>query len=655
MINTLKNIFVWFLIVLAFGAVSFWDNWAYPIREVSKPSCRWEEWNSLDSDCIMQLPRIENADYERYKNDLTYRILYTVLRASSYNHGWDVGHWGHMWIDIATAQWTPVYAIGDGEVITAGWLQGWWNTVVVKHQVDWNTIYAGYGHLHSIDVSPWQNVTKDDKLGGVGTTWNSTGNHLHFQLDIEDDRVNQSPPYFFSKCNIAWEIKTTWTDDCLEYVTKYSLDPIEFLETNWANIEGRDSWQVIEETEKRRQEKKETLDPDSMMDREAVRLSELEMFLARYDMYTSWWSRLNPMDIGDQESIDLNVRYDHNNRPFSGLFPELIEFEYDEDIIDVFPSSMRVVQDGQRQIEVTARGQGTTRLRVRIGNVIIDDISVRVVGEDTVLKPQRAIFQNIGRSFTIGSSNIWLAYFQDENNSNIINVPFEWRYTVKSDDKSKLCPIPYTNFRDINKIENYECSLDELVDSFEFDFSDTIANSGLLIFKIYWQKPGRTEISIYDTDGQMANWMYNVRYPVDIDQSDVRHQQAIRNMLEKGIVRNDRNNYFQPNTTIRETDAIDWIENVFAGYDVNKIDGNRFHRLSRLEFVQTLSKMTWVISSDTERHFWDIDQKDRKYANLLVDMDISFIDGYDRYFQPDRQIERWEVAHILDEFYNLIN
>jgi murein DD-endopeptidase MepM/ murein hydrolase activator NlpD len=79
--------------------------------------------------------------------------VYTVLWEGTYDYGWDVGQGSHMGVDIATSLGTPVYAIGDGEVLVAGWQSGWGNTISIKHTLDdGSNIYSNYAHLSAISV-----------------------------------------------------------------------------------------------------------------------------------------------------------------------------------------------------------------------------------------------------------------------------------------------------------------------------------------------------------------------------------------------------------------------------------------------------------------------------------------------------------------------
>lgn len=94
---------------------------------------------------------------------------------------------GHSGMDIAAPYGTPIYAAHDGKIssTTGHWTYG--NVVMVDNGDGVTTLYA---HMSSIAVSVGQNVKQGDVIGYVGSTGNSTGNHLHFEVRINGVRQN---------------------------------------------------------------------------------------------------------------------------------------------------------------------------------------------------------------------------------------------------------------------------------------------------------------------------------------------------------------------------------------------------------------------------------------------------------------------------------
>lgn len=92
------------------------------------------------------------------------------------------GYTFHNGLDIAAAVGTPIYAAQTGTVTTAGWGGAYGNHVIITHVLNgqvWTTVYA---HLSSVSVSAGQRVSQGQNIGGMGSTGNSSGSHLHFEI-----------------------------------------------------------------------------------------------------------------------------------------------------------------------------------------------------------------------------------------------------------------------------------------------------------------------------------------------------------------------------------------------------------------------------------------------------------------------------------------
>ncbi|MDP2600960.1 MAG: M23 family metallopeptidase [Deltaproteobacteria bacterium] len=87
----------------------------------------------------------------------------------------------HKGIDIAAQSGTPVVATADGEVAFAGKEGGYGNTVVIAHSPLFKTRYS---HLNGIYVGLRQQVRRGDVVGAVGSSGESTGPHLHYEVHV---------------------------------------------------------------------------------------------------------------------------------------------------------------------------------------------------------------------------------------------------------------------------------------------------------------------------------------------------------------------------------------------------------------------------------------------------------------------------------------
>jgi murein DD-endopeptidase MepM/ murein hydrolase activator NlpD len=101
--------------------------------------------------------------------------------------------WGrmHEGIDIAASSGTPIHAAAAGTVIHAGWLGGYGNLVVLDHGDGLSTAYA---HASAILVGLGQRVSQGETLSLVGSTGNSSGPHLHFEVRVNGSAVD---PLFY--------------------------------------------------------------------------------------------------------------------------------------------------------------------------------------------------------------------------------------------------------------------------------------------------------------------------------------------------------------------------------------------------------------------------------------------------------------------------
>ncbi|MFZ0532114.1 MAG: M23 family metallopeptidase [Anaerolineales bacterium] len=96
---------------------------------------------------------------------------------SGYDYSPSTNHFG---IDIAGALGNAVYAADNGVVVYAGWNDwGYGNVIVIDHDGGWQTLYA---HLSALNVGCGYSVYQGDVIGAIGSTGNSSGPHLHFEM-----------------------------------------------------------------------------------------------------------------------------------------------------------------------------------------------------------------------------------------------------------------------------------------------------------------------------------------------------------------------------------------------------------------------------------------------------------------------------------------
>lgn len=108
-----------------------------------------------------------------------------------------VGSKFHRGVDIDTANPgrgegpnTPTLAVEDGTVTYAGWSGGYGNFILISHGTqDGKTVETAYGHHYSLKVKTGDKVKQGEVIGLAGTTGQSSGEHLHFEIRINGEKV----------------------------------------------------------------------------------------------------------------------------------------------------------------------------------------------------------------------------------------------------------------------------------------------------------------------------------------------------------------------------------------------------------------------------------------------------------------------------------
>ncbi len=101
----------------------------------------------------------------------------------------------HTGIDFGAPAGTNILAAADGIVIAAQWVNGYGNYVIIDHGKNdkGQSVWTLYAHMSKISTKEGATVKVGEKIGEVGTTGRSTGNHLHFEVRINQTAVDPAP------------------------------------------------------------------------------------------------------------------------------------------------------------------------------------------------------------------------------------------------------------------------------------------------------------------------------------------------------------------------------------------------------------------------------------------------------------------------------
>ena len=176
------------------------------------------------------------------------------------------GHY-HKGIDISIKEGVVVRSAFDGEIVTSSYNEGGYgNYVVIRHEKGIETLY---GHLskHVVDVG--QHVKAGEVIGLAGSTGNSTGVHLHFEVHIDGVAINPSMLFDFeSKCvKMVGKHASKEFDDVAYVSSKSQQEDVEeqSIEKQPENqsLEKQSSEPTSEEKEDIKED--ETKQPDSLV------------------------------------------------------------------------------------------------------------------------------------------------------------------------------------------------------------------------------------------------------------------------------------------------------------------------------------------------------------------------------------------------------
>lgn len=148
----------------------------------------------------------DKSGYTAYYNEkgesLKKALLKTPINGAKISSGFGMRrhpiqgyHKMHKGVDFAASSGTPIYAAGDGTVEYAGWKSGYGNFVKVKHNGKYST---GYAHASRIakGIKNGSRVKQGQVIAYVGSTGNSTGPHLHYEVYANGGQVNPSGVQF---------------------------------------------------------------------------------------------------------------------------------------------------------------------------------------------------------------------------------------------------------------------------------------------------------------------------------------------------------------------------------------------------------------------------------------------------------------------------
>lgn len=159
------------------------SGYATDTKYVDKVYTCMESYNLLRFDYMSQedLDQLENTSSITGNGQFTHPCPGMTYQSSYFGEIREYEIGGHKGNDYAAPAGTPTYAAASGTVTIAGWSDTAGNWIVIDHG---NGLVTKYMHHSKLCVSAGQTVQKGQKIGEVGNTGQSTGPHLHFQVEV---------------------------------------------------------------------------------------------------------------------------------------------------------------------------------------------------------------------------------------------------------------------------------------------------------------------------------------------------------------------------------------------------------------------------------------------------------------------------------------
>jgi hypothetical protein len=353
------------------------------------------------------------------------------------------------------------------------------------------------------------------------------------------------------------------------------------------------------------------------------------------------------VEVGKQKSTTLSVT-DSRGRWYKGNTPWNVTFVYDTSVVSVFPESFYSFTNGSRTIKITGLKAWNTKVTMKIGNVEIKTFSVSV-GKQWQKQSADTAQLFLTNTAILWSHNTGVVLLKDQYGTNLIRSEFAGEIQLVSDKKVIYC-IKKGRLQDIKEIYKRKCFDDEYSDTLSYSYSDTI--EWILVFDYKVFSTGNTKLTLKKAGKEIAGKTLAVGMPKDIDKAYV-YNEEVEETLMSGIATTNSQWNFKQTTNITRKDAVGWIYNSMKDLWISNkaifAEDTSFKEITRQEYLELVTKYLgtrvvntwWQDYRDGDTQLWE------NVAALLWNT-YKWKDQFgDNYFQPDKEISRWEAAYLL--------
>ena len=473
------------------------------------------------------------------------------------------------------------------------------------------------------------------------------------------------------------EVITSNYEDVIDAVTNYQLDTwvITSRDDEWAGwfgprtrtqaktdydrfLANNEAWVTVQDipttsTPSREwQTQTPVVSREQLMTREEIEAKEIQEFLNAHDM--SFRNTFNQLDVNASRTMQI-VFNTNRGRGFRWNTPGEIHFEFNSDVIDVFPRSFYNFTDWVRDIRVTWKNTWNTSLHVKLWDTILRTFSV------TVWETWVQRWVSGGQIFTQNQVVQWennraIALLRDEHGNRIIRKEFDGTFTIDGWDNIRYC-LKRGTLQNIQATFARNCHDDEFTQTLNFSYKDTVW--GLLLFEYRVLDETNSNLRIVNNSGNtLATNSFTVHAPKNLRPSHPYFNeiiQGIRSWELSGI----RNWYFREDESLTERQANTWIGNVMRERNLNthllpqlRNEANWvFTPVTRKQFLELAANYLWTNTwSVSWQRYLDLDVNWQRLVASNLWGSYAWRDNFwNNYFQPDITIKRGEAAYMLSE------
>ena len=411
----------------------------------------------------------------------------------------------------------------------------------------------------------------------------------------------------------------------------------------------------------------------NILTREEIEAKEINEFIKnneiKFKLNKVWWN----IKAWETVKLSLDIQRIINRkkrRAFKWMLPSWITFELDEKKISIFPKKISHITNWKREITLKWLKAGNTTLKIKLWKKVIKTINLRVLWKVSKIYPKTV--KLLGSS-TIrlweSKTMIWL--FKDSANKNMIKLPFNWTFILKTWDYSKVC-IKKGSLKNIRKIYINKCRDSDFVKNPEVSYKDTV--DWILIFDIKSTSDRYSTIKMVwkNSWNTYTTKKLTVRMPKWLNSKYIYYNET-KDMLVKGIVWWTKKWYFMQDNPLTQKEALAWIETTLIEIknktknadtkaqiskkliEIKRDKDKTYKTITRKMFLEKSYKYLVVNDNNVwiSINYKDLQSIDNKKINTIFDKNNTWKDKFGKtHFRPNEKMTRWEGAYMLSKAFN---